>query len=171
MRTFAIALLLVSAPALAEPWKCELNHPDVTVVTKQPFEVGPGQLQGVGFTSDNIQEEFQARVKAAYGVEFLHNYYGCGPAPADWTSYIRRNSKAKLLDWKPSFLAGSPAGLTGEALHQAVDPAWDQKVLAEQQRQAVLQAKTAADALWQQGKAQAEFAKLIAEMRKRGRAQ
>ena len=66
---------------------------------------------------------------------------------------------------------GDQSGATVEKIKSPVDPAWNQKVLAEQQRQASLKAKAAATALRNQGKAQAEVAKFLSELRERGRAQ
>jgi hypothetical protein len=66
---------------------------------------------------------------------------------------------------------GDQSGATVERVKSSVDPAWDQKVLAEQQRQAGLKAKAAATALRNQAKAQAELVKFLSELRERGRAQ
>ena len=169
MRKFAAVLICLSTPAMAEPWKCELHHSDLTVITKQPFEVAPGQLQKVGFTSDNVQAEFQTKVKAVYGVEVLHNYYGCGPAPADWDAHLKQTPNAKLLDWKPSFIAGSPAGLIVE---EASRPrSLDDDVLQAQRDGAAALAKRVADTARQDAAIQAQFEKFMAELRKRGSAQ
>jgi hypothetical protein len=176
VRLFAAILFGLSAPAIAEPWKCELNHPDATVLTQRPFDVSPGQLEKAGFTSDNVQVEFQARVKAAYGIEFIHNYYGCGPAPDDWDDYLKKRPNAKLLDWKPSFLPGSEAGLTVEDVAPVTDAArdrttYEQALLKAQRDEAAARAKQIADTARDRADIKAKIAKLFEEMRKRGRAQ